>query len=245
MTQNDHWLSIVVRLFEAKTGNLKELAQIAGANPATFYIGANLAGADLRGQDLRGMRFSYLTSTTFLSDSGTLFDPDANVIGDALQSNDEPSIEEILHSIRRIISIDDPEKLREFAASAIADALDISLRRKSRVRWEGDGGRIRIVISTSKNHRRPSYSYWYGYYEDHKTYLEGAEVGFLVLCCQGEDSIYVIPSDIIEKLTHRMSKTYRKTSMYWHVKARTHHDGSLWLLLAGGNMPLDSYRLAL
>jgi hypothetical protein len=48
----DHWLDKAVELLTSSTMDLKELAEIAGEDPRTFYRGANLSGADLRGQDL-------------------------------------------------------------------------------------------------------------------------------------------------------------------------------------------------
>jgi len=66
-TDETHWLDPVVTLLCADTKNLKDLVEIAGGNPKTFYIGATFAhilgkpgkwGVDLRGQDLRGLNFS-------------------------------------------------------------------------------------------------------------------------------------------------------------------------------------------
>jgi hypothetical protein len=53
-----HWLDKVIELLNAETADLRELARIAGANPATFYRGINLADLDVNGQNLDGMQFS-------------------------------------------------------------------------------------------------------------------------------------------------------------------------------------------
>ncbi len=72
---NDHWLSGLDAVFQADTGDLRKLAEIAGEDPATMYIGTCMDGADLRGQDLRGMRFTHLDLAKVQHDEGTLLAP--------------------------------------------------------------------------------------------------------------------------------------------------------------------------
>lgn len=55
MSRSDELQETLARLLEADTGDLRRLAELAGGNPATFYIGTSLKGVDVRGQDLRGM----------------------------------------------------------------------------------------------------------------------------------------------------------------------------------------------
>lgn len=68
------WLKGVVRILEADTGDLRELAIIGGADPATLYIGTNLDGVDIRGQDLRGMALPGLDKNRVRLDSDTQLD---------------------------------------------------------------------------------------------------------------------------------------------------------------------------
>lgn len=53
-----HWLDIVIDLFKAETKDLRELAKIAGADPATFYRGVEPTELDLEEQDIDGIEFS-------------------------------------------------------------------------------------------------------------------------------------------------------------------------------------------
>jgi hypothetical protein len=53
-----HWLDRIVALFQADTSDLRELAQIAGADPKTFYRGIDIRNLELDGQNLEGMEFS-------------------------------------------------------------------------------------------------------------------------------------------------------------------------------------------
>jgi hypothetical protein len=53
-----HWLDKVITLLVAPTANLRELAILAGADPATFYVGTDIGKLDLAGQDIDGMKFS-------------------------------------------------------------------------------------------------------------------------------------------------------------------------------------------
>ncbi|QDH72088.1 hypothetical protein [Brevundimonas sp. M20] len=55
MSRSDQLQETLARLLEAETGDLRALAELAGGDPATFYIGTSLKGVDVRGQDLRGM----------------------------------------------------------------------------------------------------------------------------------------------------------------------------------------------
>lgn len=72
-----HWLAAVADVLRADTGDLRELAMIAGADPATLYIGTSLDGADLRGQDLRGMILPNLGRRRVRHDRHTIF-PDGS-----------------------------------------------------------------------------------------------------------------------------------------------------------------------
>lgn len=56
---SDHWLQKVMELLTANTSNLRELAEIAGGNPKTFYRGIDLSRLDTAGQDLSDMEFGW------------------------------------------------------------------------------------------------------------------------------------------------------------------------------------------
>ena len=68
------WEKKIVAILESDALDLRELAELAGGSPKTFYRGCNLSGVDLRGQDLRGMEFTGLTSSTIV-DARTKLDP--------------------------------------------------------------------------------------------------------------------------------------------------------------------------
>lgn len=68
-----HWLAAVEDVLRADTGDLRELAMIAGADPATLFVGTSLDGADLRGQDLRGMILPNLDPRRAKHDRRTIF----------------------------------------------------------------------------------------------------------------------------------------------------------------------------
>lgn len=74
MTHPTDWLTSVVRILEADTGDLRELALIGGADPATVYIGTRLDGVDIRGQDLRGMALPGLDLARVRKDEATQLD---------------------------------------------------------------------------------------------------------------------------------------------------------------------------
>tara|TARA_R110002124_G_C8916142_1_gene510876 strand:- start:239 stop:913 length:675 start_codon:yes stop_codon:yes gene_type:complete len=63
-------------LIDIHTNDLRELAQTLGCDPATFYIGTDLAGVGIRGQDLRGMKFDHTNLTEAHLDLTTKFDPE-------------------------------------------------------------------------------------------------------------------------------------------------------------------------
>lgn len=70
-----HWSRSVQDILLSRTGDLKELAQIAGLDWRTVYRGQSFKGCDLSGQDLRGIDFTGSDlSDAKLSDS-TLIDP--------------------------------------------------------------------------------------------------------------------------------------------------------------------------
>lgn len=71
-----HWSDRVIKILEAKTGNLRDLAEIAGCDPKTFYKNQSLAGCDIRGQDLRGMDLSGCQLDRAVIDESTKIDPE-------------------------------------------------------------------------------------------------------------------------------------------------------------------------
>jgi len=52
-----HWSKVVTNLLEADTKDLRQLAKIAGHDPATFYRHTSVAELNLSTQDLTGMEF--------------------------------------------------------------------------------------------------------------------------------------------------------------------------------------------
>ena len=69
-----HWLDKVIEILNSDSTDLRELAEMAGGNPKTFYRGVDLSGVDLRGQDLSGMEFTNLNLNTLLYDERTKID---------------------------------------------------------------------------------------------------------------------------------------------------------------------------
>jgi hypothetical protein len=61
----------VAEVLAADTDDLRQLAIIAGLDPATMYIGTVMDGCDVRGQDLRGMQFTHLDRSKVLWDEHT------------------------------------------------------------------------------------------------------------------------------------------------------------------------------
>lgn len=70
-----HWLSKVIDILTSEEANLKRLAALVGADPKTFYRGADLSRADLSGQDLRGMDFTGAILRGAIFDDQTYIDP--------------------------------------------------------------------------------------------------------------------------------------------------------------------------
>ena len=70
----NHWLDGIIELIDAKTSDLRELAEMVGGDPQNFYLGTGLDGVDICGQDLRGMQFTSLSSATVKYDASTLLD---------------------------------------------------------------------------------------------------------------------------------------------------------------------------
>jgi (p)ppGpp synthase/HD superfamily hydrolase len=67
-----HWLDKVVKILNASTGDLRELAQLAGYDPKTFYAGTVMDGVDVCGQDLSGMNLK-LDFSNIKYDERTIF----------------------------------------------------------------------------------------------------------------------------------------------------------------------------
>jgi hypothetical protein len=86
------WLRDVAKVLRAETGDLRELARLAGSDPATLYIGTSLDGVDIRGQDLRGMSLPGLNLNKVLRDDRTLVD--SNLVGQNDVAGSPPELDE-------------------------------------------------------------------------------------------------------------------------------------------------------
>lgn len=64
----------VPKIAEAKTRNLKELAKLAGADPTSFYIGADFRKVDISGQNLEGLDLTNAQFAGVIADSATVVD---------------------------------------------------------------------------------------------------------------------------------------------------------------------------
>ena len=71
-----HWSSRIVEILQSKSGNLKELAELAGVDWKTAYIGQSLANCDLRGQDLSGINLTGCEIERANIDDATIIDPE-------------------------------------------------------------------------------------------------------------------------------------------------------------------------
>lgn len=85
-----HWLDIASEIIRSDVADLRELARIAGADPVTFYRGADLSKADLSGQDLRGLDFTHANLRGAVLDDLTRIDPEFYPY-----DNDEPIIKKV------------------------------------------------------------------------------------------------------------------------------------------------------
>ena len=69
-----HWSEIVKLILQSRSGDLKELAKIAGVADPSFYSYQSLAGCDLRGQDLSGLDFTESEIEKSILDNETIID---------------------------------------------------------------------------------------------------------------------------------------------------------------------------
>ena len=70
------WEEKIKNILLSNTGDLRELAEIAGEDPATFYRCQDLSMCDLRGQDLRGMDLTGTNIENATWDDATRIDPE-------------------------------------------------------------------------------------------------------------------------------------------------------------------------
>lgn len=70
----NHWSNIVKALLQSKTGDLKELAKIAGSGDRNFYSYESLEECDLRGQDLSGLNLTGCNINKSIYDNETIID---------------------------------------------------------------------------------------------------------------------------------------------------------------------------
>ncbi len=240
-----HWLEGVEAVLRATTGDLRELAIVAGGNPANFYIGTDLTGVDISGQDLRGMKFTGLDSAT--RDKGTLLDPDADLSAEACESADDGVAEgqlplfdasDLPTAPRSIV-----EQIRWKAVHAVGKSLEVEFFHRSGIIWSDRADEIRIVVAVSKHHSQ-SHDYWYGFRRIQREFIRDVKLGFLVLCGVDLDEIYVVPYEVIDEFVDRLSKSGSGRSMYWHVRARI-RGGEYFLIVDRKELSMSKWRVQL
>lgn len=119
MSGRRSWLEGVAAVLRATTGDLRELARIAGADPATLYIGTSMNGVDISGQDLRGITFTDLDLAKVKHDDKTLVDAPPNVPA----SDELPDLPGPLP--QALVFFSQQRMVAEFLAARGARALDV------------------------------------------------------------------------------------------------------------------------
>jgi len=112
-----HWLDGTIELINAKTSDLRELAQIVGGDPQSFYVGTGLDGVDICGQDLRGMQFTSLSSAAVKYDASTLLDAKHST-----ELNKNPNATFVIYN--RLLGTEPPPDIRVEAGKRIRDSLN-------------------------------------------------------------------------------------------------------------------------
>lgn len=129
-------------LRDAETSNLRELAQILGEDPTTFYIATDLSGVDIRGQDLRGMDLSRTNVENAIFDSNSRFDGDLQEYLDGkLQKRYLEISSQLLDFVEEFFSKDIHPSRGWFIKAIVPDA--------ARAISEDREGWIRIIKSSS------------------------------------------------------------------------------------------------
>lgn len=221
MKPQRHWLEDIEAVFRAPTGDLRQLAIVAGGDPRTFYIGTDLTGVDISGQDLRGMKFTGLALA--ISDESTRVDPDADLLASHR------------HDAGAQLSLFDPahlppaprdvvDQVRWKAADILAQHFRRELVHRTGILWSDQKDTVRVAIAVSKRHYQ-SHDYWYGFRKSQKDFLSMGINSFLVLCCIDLPHIYSIPYPTIEPILGKLSASNRgHQSMYWHLRAKKRGD---------------------
>lgn len=215
------WLKAIERVLRASTGDLRELARIAGMDPKTLYIGTGLSGVDLRGQDLRGMILTNRKGA--ITDETTVLDP---------KHPAEPPSGEALS----------PALARKRVAATLAERLGVGLIASKSSFFETGDGAVRMVMTTSRRYPRPYQAYWYCLYESQRNYLAGASDAYLVLIGLDTGRAWAIPLGVLEPFLDKMKMTRRPNGQgYWHVSTKLVADACI--LVAGDGLDLTSFEV--
>ncbi|MFG1345481.1 hypothetical protein V5F59_11350 [Xanthobacter autotrophicus DSM 431] len=215
------WFKAIERVLRASTGDLRELAQIAGADPKTLYVGTSLDGVDLRGQDLRGMILTNREGA--ITDEATLLDPERPA---RPNSGEAPS----------------PALARKRAAACLAERLAVNLTAKKGSLFETNDGAVRAVVTTSRRYPRAYQAYWYCFYESQRDYLAGAPDAYLVLTGIDTGRAWAIPLGTLEPFLDEMKMTRRPNGQgYWHVSTKLVADACV--LVVGDGLDLMPFEV--
>jgi hypothetical protein len=236
MNKQSHWLDIIVTLLESESADLRHLAELAGGDPATFYIGADLSGVDLRGQDLRGMKFNGLESA--ITDTQTLLDVDAD------RSAHKPPLRAARASRERKPTSSELELFRDRVVRSLELSWNTELHRVATSMWINDEEDIHVVLVTSSRQLKSGSDYWYAYHRTRRDFLQKAPRGYFVLSGYDLDYVLAIPADFMEKIIDRLNKSNRNGSIYWHIKARLRGD-DYRLALRGEEVSLSEFKVSL
>jgi hypothetical protein len=113
------------------------------------------------------------------------------------------------------------EDAKQAAADTLSNKLGVRLTRRRRSPYETADDKVRAVISVSKRYDRDYQSYWYGHYDNQRSYFREAQTGYLVLCAPDPGRAWAIPAAVVESLIPAMNLTERPDGQtYRHVQTK-------------------------
>ncbi|MCG7622296.1 cyclic nucleotide-binding domain-containing protein [Epibacterium sp. Ofav1-8] len=121
----ENYLKAAYSLLVANTDDLRELAVLAGEDPATFYEYCDFSGVDLRGQDFTGVSTLGANFMGALIDETTKFD-EGNIVDEAFESSNDLKIRLLREcDLFTHASEDVLEELFSFSRWVMFDAEDV------------------------------------------------------------------------------------------------------------------------
>lgn len=126
---------------------------------------------------------------------------------------------------KQIERIDKPMAFNEACVEKFSSRNKVDLIRQTKTKYSSADKNYKVVCLVSKDYEKlkaasekNNSSFWYGFHNHQKEFLEDAEKGYLILGCGSSNNILVVQLNEVIDWLDELNTTIKDPDLYWHLR---------------------------